>query len=189
MSSGPAARASLLANAEGYILDHGLLDLTLTALAEGIGSNRRMLLYHFASLDELVREAVDDLIERRELTLRLAGILNAPGALGDRLDAAWAHIAAPEQEAWHRIYFAQLGLAVEDPARYEAFLARGRVGWPGLLREVFEGAGVPDADAAARVVSSVWTGLQVALLSGEDRAVLATAHHAAVAALIPRNRG
>jgi AcrR family transcriptional regulator len=184
MSSGPAARASLLAKAEEFILEHGLLDLTLTALADGIGSNRRMLLYHFSSLDELVRDAVGDIIERRELTLRLAAILAEPGDLADRLDAAWAHLAAPEQEAWHRIYFAQFGRAVEDPVRYETFLGRSRVGWPELLREVFEAERMPNAQASAAVMSSVWSGLQLALLSGEERPVLAEAHRTAVAALL-----
>jgi AcrR family transcriptional regulator len=184
MSSGPAARASLLAKAEQYILEHGVLDLTLTALADGIGSNRRMLLYHFSSLDELVRDAVGDILKRRELTARLAAILAGPGDLGGRLDAAWAHIAAPEQEAWHRIFFAQLGLAVEDPARYEEFLTLSRVGWPDLLQEVFEAEEVPAAETTARVLSSVWSGLQLALLSGEARPALAAAHRAAVSALV-----
>jgi AcrR family transcriptional regulator len=184
MSSGPTARASLLAKTEEYILRHGLLDLTLTALAEGIGSNRRMLLYHFSSLDELVQEAIGDILARRDLTARLAELLRAEGDLVSRLDAAWQHLADRAQEPWHRIYFAQLGRAVEDPARYEAFLDQSRTGWPTLLQQTFAAQGVDGGQAMAAAVSALWSGLQVALLSGADREGLARAHHATVAALL-----
>ncbi|ROQ40722.1 TetR family transcriptional regulator [Frondihabitans sp. PhB188] len=184
MTSGPVARDKLLRNAERYILRHGLLDLTLTALAEGIGSNRRMLLYHFSSLDELVREAVGDIIARRELTTRLIDILDGDGALVDRLDAAWAHIADPAQESWHRLYFAQLGRAIEDPSTYEAFLDQSKMRMTSLLVDAVAGAGIPEPEPVARSLSALWSGLQIALLSGAGRGDLAEAHHAAAVALL-----
>lgn len=185
MSSGPVARAGLLARSEAYILEHGLLDLTLTALAEGIGSNRRMLLYHFGSLDDLVKEAVGAILARRELTAELRAILHAPdGTVVERLDAAWAHLADPAREPWHRIYFAQLGRAVEDPAAHEPFLAQSLAGWPALLTDALAVAGVADPAPTGRAVSALWSGLQVSMLSGADRADLAGAHHRAVAALL-----
>ena len=185
MTSGPIARAGLLARSERYILQHGLLDLTLTALAEGIGSNRRMLLYHFGSLDDLVKEAVGAILARRELTAELRAILSAPGGdVVERLDAAWAHLAEPAREPWHRIYFAQLGRAVEDPAAHESFLAQSLIGWPTLVAEALAAAGIRDPAAPGRAVSALWSGLQVAMLSGADRAHLAEAHHRAVVALL-----
>ncbi|MCU1527076.1 MAG: hypothetical protein JWP75_839 [Frondihabitans sp.] len=184
MASGPAARSLLLRKAEKYILSHGLLDLTLTAVAEAIGSNRRMLLYHFASLDDLVREAVGDIISRRELTTRLAEILGGGGELVARLDACWAHIADSGQESWHRLYFAQLGRAIEDPATFEAFLEQSRTRMTSLVADALIREGVPRAEPVARSVSALWSGLQIALLSGASRAELAEAHHRAAEGLL-----
>ncbi|GGF30692.1 TetR/AcrR family transcriptional regulator [Subtercola lobariae] len=184
MTSGPVARANLLQKAEQYILRHGLLDLTLTAVAEGIDSNRRMLLYHFGSLDELVNEAISDILERHDLTNQLAALLQAEGDLVDRLDAAWAHLADPALLSWHRIYFARVGLAVEDSVHYETFLAESRAGWPALLEETMLARRVHDAKTLSLAVAAAWTGLQLALLSGEDRTTLARVHHTTVAALL-----
>jgi AcrR family transcriptional regulator len=184
MSSGPKARAALLARSEAYILQHGLLELTLTALAEGIGSNRRMLLYHFGSLDALVKEAVGSILARRELTAELRAILHRQhGSIVERLDAAWAHLADPSRAPWHRIYFAQFGRAVEDPAAHEAFVAQSLTGWPTLLTEALDAAEVADSASIGRAVSALWSGLQIAMLSGADRPALAEAHHRAVCTL------
>lgn len=184
MSSGREARARLLSRAEDYLLRHGLLDLTLTALAEGIGSNRRMLLYHFSSLDALVEEAIGDMLARRDLSRRLEELLRQPGVLLDRVDAAWAHLAAPEQEPWLRIYFARMGLSAEDPVRYREFLDQSRDGWPTLLRRVFADEGLDRAEERGRSVSALWSGLQIALLSGEPRDLLARTHRAVVTAVL-----
>lgn len=187
MSSGKSARSTLLASSESYILEHGLLDLTLTALAEGIGSNRRMLLYHFGSLDELVKESVGEILARRELTKALETILRSDMDLADRLDAAWAHLADPAQESWHRIYFAHMGRAVEDPTAYEAFLEQGLTGWPTLLADVLTKAKLSEPDVVARAISALWSGLQISLLSGADRGLLGKTHHTAVAALLGKS--
>ncbi|AMM19454.1 hypothetical protein AX769_03970 [Frondihabitans sp. PAMC 28766] len=187
MSSGRVAKATLLLNAEKYILQHGLLDLTLTGLAAGIGSNRRMLLYHFGSLDELVRASIGGILERRDLTKQLAALLSTDEGLIARLDNAWAHLADPSQEAWHRIFFAQVGLAVEDPETHASFLERSRAGFPGLIETTLVSASVEDARSLALSISAVWSGLELALLAGEAREDLAEAHHRSVCALLGEN--
>ena len=40
--------------ATDYVLEHGLLDLSLRPLAADLGTSDRMLLYHFGAKDELV---------------------------------------------------------------------------------------------------------------------------------------
>jgi AcrR family transcriptional regulator len=47
--SGAPERERLLGLVAGYVLEHGIADLTLRRLAAAIGSNNRMLLYYFGS--------------------------------------------------------------------------------------------------------------------------------------------
>jgi AcrR family transcriptional regulator len=49
----------LLEASYGYVLEHGLADLSLRPLASAVGSSPRVLLFLFGSKDELVREILD----------------------------------------------------------------------------------------------------------------------------------
>ena len=51
-------REELLEKAYGFVLEHGLADLSLRPLAQAIESSPRVLLYLFESKDGLVRELV-----------------------------------------------------------------------------------------------------------------------------------
>jgi len=47
-------REELTEAAADYLLDHGLIGLSLRPLAAALGTSDRMLLYHFADKDDLV---------------------------------------------------------------------------------------------------------------------------------------
>ena len=49
-------KKELLERSYGYVLQHGLIDMSLRPLAEAIGSSPRVLLFLFGSKDGLVRE-------------------------------------------------------------------------------------------------------------------------------------
>ncbi|SEP48885.1 TetR/AcrR family transcriptional regulator [Amycolatopsis saalfeldensis] len=93
MASGPGERARLLSLTREVILARGVTGLSLSELARSIGSNNRMLLYHFGSLEELLAAAVDDILGGTVLLDRLDGLLRSPGTAPDRLGAAWQEIA------------------------------------------------------------------------------------------------
>ena len=50
-------RARLLGLATDLILREGVIDMSLSAIARGIGSNNRMVLYYFGSKQGLLDEA------------------------------------------------------------------------------------------------------------------------------------
>ena len=57
-------RDTLLQSAVDHVVEHGLADLSLRALADEIGTSHRMLIYHFGSKEGLVTEVVTE-IDRR----------------------------------------------------------------------------------------------------------------------------
>ena len=54
MARDTARRAELAEAATDYVLEHGLIGLSLRPLAAALGTSDRMLLYHFAGKDDLV---------------------------------------------------------------------------------------------------------------------------------------
>jgi AcrR family transcriptional regulator len=52
-------RDELLESAADYVLQHGLIGMSLRPLAAALGTSDRMLLYHFTSRDQLVTSIVN----------------------------------------------------------------------------------------------------------------------------------
>ncbi len=181
MASGPGERARLLALTRELLLVRGVTGLSLSELARSIGSNNRMLLYHFGSLDELLAAAVDDIIGGTALLDRLADLLRSPGGVDDRLVAAWRHIADPARMPHLRLFFARFGMAV-DRAEGD-LLAQVRDRWTAVVADALRGS-VNDSDEVAVAAVALWRGLQIQLVCGEDRARLDAVHTRAIAGLL-----
>jgi AcrR family transcriptional regulator len=84
-----ARRTDLLDKAYGYVLDHGLSDMSLRPLASAIGSSPRVLLFLFESKDGLIR-ALLQRARRDELDL-LAGL--DPASPTEVARALWRWLA------------------------------------------------------------------------------------------------
>jgi AcrR family transcriptional regulator len=185
VASGPGERARLLALTRELILRRGVIGLSLSELARSIGSNNRMLLYHFGSLDELLGVAVDDIVSGTELLDRLAELLRSPGSPVDRLAAAWRHLADPARLPHLRLFFARFGMAVDVPERDAAFLVQIRDRWTAVVADALRGLPeIEDPDDVAVAVVALWRGLQIQLICGEDRARLDAVHAGAVTGLL-----
>ncbi|WP_329065827.1 TetR/AcrR family transcriptional regulator [Amycolatopsis sp. NBC_01480] len=183
MASGPGERARLLSLTREVILERGVTGLSLSELARSVGSNNRMLLYHFGSLEELLAAAVDDILGGTALLDRLDGLLRSPGTAADRLGAAWREIA--ERLPHLRLFFARFGMAVDLPDRYAGFLGDVRDRWAtvvaGALRAWPE---IEDPDGTAAAVVALWRGLQMQLICGEPRSRVDAVHALAIGRLL-----
>ena len=186
MASGPTERARLLGLTSEFILRRGVVELSLSELARGIGSNNRMLLYHFGSLDELVGAAVDEILGGTALLDRLAALLDQPGTSAERIAAAWRHIADPDRLPHLRLFFARFGMAADLPGRHPEFLARTRELWTAAVAVALrKDPAVTSPDDIATAVVAMWRGLQMLLICGESPESVDAAHDRAVAALLP----
>lgn len=63
-------REELLDQVTDYVLEHGLIGLTLRPVAAAIGTSDRMLLYHFESRDDLVTAVVTRSNDRAVASIR-----------------------------------------------------------------------------------------------------------------------
>jgi len=165
----------------GYCIEHGVAELTLRRVAEAVGSNNRMLLYYFGSKEQLIATALVAAGERFPLVLRSFELLEAPGPLDKRLNAAWRSLSAEVNLPFIRLFFEVFGLAIHQPGRFDTFLGSVSHQWADRVTAVLRREGLTDAAArrTGREIVALWRGLQLDLISGHERGPLDRAHAAA----------
>jgi AcrR family transcriptional regulator len=173
-----SARArALLDAAYGYVLEHGLAELSLRPLAAAIGSSPRVLLFLFGSKDGLVRALLGraradelDVLER----VRQAG---GAGGLDAAAEAVWTWLTAAEHRALLTLWLEGYARSLVDPdGAWAGFAAATVHDWLAVLDDV---AG-DDGDATDRtLLLAVLRGALLDLLAtGDvDRVTAAVARH------------
>jgi glutaminase len=108
-----------------YLLENGVLDLSLRTLGDAIGSSHRVLLYYFESREQLITEALDE--AARLSSVRDASLLGPSGTEPDiagELVRVWRQVSADDQLPLIRLFLQVVALALHDTDR----AALGRVG-------------------------------------------------------------
>ncbi|MGC5247441.1 TetR/AcrR family transcriptional regulator [Gordonia sp. DT219] len=170
------------------ILDQGLIDLSLSAIAREIGSNNRMLLYYFGSREALLDEASLAAFDRFPRLHNLFDGIEGPGPLRDRLIDAWDDLGHPDNHEFLRLYFQRFGIAMREPGRWKIFIERVGQEWLLRLAEVLRREGYQPADATitATGIVALWRGLQMLVLSGVDADQLRVTYRESLDALLSR---
>lgn len=128
---GEARRRELLGRVTDDLAVNGLVGFSLRRAARAAGTTHKVLLYHFDGADDLLRQAIFQLRERR-IARALAAASQPPAAptLAGRVRAVWPALVGEES----RILDQAIGLSMFDPARYgELGRAASRQYMPGLL--------------------------------------------------------
>jgi AcrR family transcriptional regulator len=113
-------RRELLDRVADDLAANGLVDFSLRRAARAAGTTHKVLLYHFEGADDLLRQAILQLRDRR-IERSLAAATAADGrSLGERVRALWPALVAAEGSVLDQA----IGLSMYDPGRY-AQLARG----------------------------------------------------------------
>ncbi|OYD61076.1 TetR/AcrR family transcriptional regulator [Rhodococcus sp. OK302] len=117
-----------------YVLDRGLIGLSLRPLAAAIGTSDRMLIYHFGTKDLLVSAV----IERANAMLTSAVGDDAvrsdsTPSVGDVLRAAWDFMSTVEGKKLSRLYLELCVLSGQDPQRWVTAHRAMRNSWVALI--------------------------------------------------------
>jgi AcrR family transcriptional regulator len=110
---GEARRRELLDRVADDLAANGLADFSLRRAARAAGTTHKVLLYHFDGVDDLVKQAVLKLRQRRT-EKALAAVSGEGAGLAERVRAMWPVLVGPES----RVLDQAIGLAMYDPARY-----------------------------------------------------------------------
>ncbi|GAB3405362.1 TetR/AcrR family transcriptional regulator [Flindersiella endophytica] len=163
-------RAELAEQALGYVLEHGLAGLSLRPLAAALGTSDRMLIYHFGSKEQLVKDVLA-LAQQR-----LAASLEPPDGdlrnVGDVIRYLWAEISSPHTNQVTRLYLDVCVLAAQEPERWRGAPEQLRGPWKEPMRAGLVAFGVaPErAPALADLILGTFDGLAIDRLVATDPA-------------------
>ncbi|NUW45154.1 TetR/AcrR family transcriptional regulator [Nonomuraea rhodomycinica] len=114
---GEARRRELLDRVTEDLAVNGLVDFSLRRAARAAGTTHKVLLYHFDGVDDLLRQAVLKLRERRTVSAMAAATGGPAGrTLADRVRAMWSMLSGDEPGL--RVLDEAIGLAMYDPGRF-----------------------------------------------------------------------
>ncbi|MEY9911679.1 AcrR family transcriptional regulator [Catenulispora sp. MAP12-49] len=114
-----ARRRELLDSVTDDLAEHGLVDFSLRRAAKAAGTTHKVLLYHFDGVEDLLREAVERLRERRlASSLAAAYAPDQAPTLAGRIGAVWPVLTGSGEG--QRALDQALGLAMYDPDRHAA---------------------------------------------------------------------
>ena len=153
-------RQVLAEGATDYVLEHGLLDLSLRPLAKALGTSDRMLLYHFRDKPDLVATVLRVSNDRSVSAIR--AMTPSAGPRAAVLDL-WAVVSAAEQARCQRLYVEAAALGVLGAEPYASIVAEANQVWLKALADHLAASGVPAelAARAARLVEAAFMGLQL----------------------------
>ncbi|GAB3302022.1 TetR/AcrR family transcriptional regulator [Parasphingorhabdus pacifica] len=146
MSSRTDKRAELLRQAVDHLATHGIADMSLSPMAEQLGTSKRMLLYYFGSRDNLIAEAIA--ASRPDLGNLFNGVHDTESLRTAAL-TLWEVITRGRQQRPIRILFQVLSLAPTQPDRYASVAAEAVNAMVDPLVPVYRDLGFDDLDARA----------------------------------------
>ena len=155
-------RAEWTEAATDYVLEHGLIGLSLRPLAADLGTSDRMLIYHFGSKDELVADVLRASNGRSTAHIReMKPSKDLRAAVRD----LWAAMLVPQIDRCSRLYVeaAALGLLGKEP--YASVVREANDHWTSAMVDHLVRSGVrrPLARRAANLIDAAFMGFQLDL--------------------------
>ena len=162
-------RAALLEAAATHLVEHGLADASLDAIARTAGTSARMLVHHFGGRDAVVTGALE-IARRRQLALAEPHFAPGPDASAV-LKAAWPWCVHPDTRKYFRLFQQVAALEkLRAPAPPSDLGERLSSDWRPVFTTMF--AADPrhrdDAEALAELLLAVFRGLAIELVAGAD---------------------
>jgi AcrR family transcriptional regulator len=153
-------RQVLAEAATDYVLEHGLLDLSLRPLAAELGTSDRMLLYHFKDKHDLIASVLHVSNDRSVRGIRA---LSPSRDVRQAVLDLWGAVSSPEQARCQRLYVEAAALGVLGAEPYASVVGEANELWLGALADHLISSGMRPADAgrAARLVEAAFMGFQL----------------------------
>jgi|SRR6476660_3596349 len=153
-------RQALAEGATDYVLEHGLIGLSLRPLAAALGTSDRMLLYHFKDKLDLVATVLRVSNDRSVTGIRE---LRRSRDVRQAVIDLWGVVSRPEQARCQRLYVEAAALGVLGAEPFVSVVGEANALWLGALADhlVASGMRAPDAARAARLVEAAFMGFQL----------------------------
>lgn len=156
-------KAALRAGAADYLLKRGLPAFSLRPLAESLGTSARMLIHHFGTRENLLRDAMEEIREREQTAYREH---RAPSdGTGDTLRWHWRRMTRPAMRSKLPQLFQLYVDALRDPKAAAWLFETPLTYWIGVVAE----SGGRAQTARATLVLATLRGCLLDLAADGDR--------------------
>jgi AcrR family transcriptional regulator len=151
-------REELADRATDYVLEHGLIGLSLRPLAAALGTSDRMLIYHFGSKDELIAAVLANSNER---SMAFITAMKPAKSVRQAVLDLWSIYSAGQVQRCQLMYVeaAALGLFGREP--YASSIRESNAVWMAAMAAHLERSGVAAADAPrlAALIDATFNGV------------------------------
>lgn len=176
----------LLDSLVGYLLKHGLNDLSLRPMAAAAGTSARLLVYHFGSKEGLLAEVLERMQSRLRQSFAAMFEDFSPGRGEKPLMVFWRWATAQENYLYLKLLYELQILAAQNPDTYRQYVQRSSASWLDLAKTMLPGN--ERDDAMASLLIAVFDGLFLELMSTGDRSRTTSALERFIA-IVERSRG
>lgn len=162
--------AELLDAIVGYLIKHGVAEVSLRPLAKAVKSSPRVLLYYFGSKEELVAAAVMRLRDRQRAGFgRMRETRYEQPS--DACRAIWQAMSAPEAERMFRLSLETYSYALRHPRQFGDYLKSSIEDWLEFLADPLTRKGLArdESRAFATVVIAGFRGFLLDYIGSRDR--------------------
>jgi AcrR family transcriptional regulator len=163
-------RTELLDAIVGYLVKHGVAEVSLRPLAKAVGSSPRGLLYHFGSKERLLAQATRLLRERQRMgfdQLR-SGNFATPS---DACRAIWQQMSSPQSIVRFQLSLETYTMALRNRRRFANYLSSSVEDWLQFMSQslIRQGAKPEDARAFSTIVIAGFRGFLLDYCATRDR--------------------
>lgn len=171
-----ARRRELVEGAADYLLAHGMTGLSLSSVAESLGTSARMLVHYFGTRDALLTAALAAARSRQRVAFAEWMTPGDADSYGEVLQRAWARMASEEGRPYLRL-FVELAAASRLPGSGQAeFAPRAVLDWLPVVTEGMRQFAPESLDLGpivTLVVSAVRGSVTDLVATGDDARVAA----------------
>ena len=151
----------------GYLVKHGLADLSLRPMAAEIGTSARLLIFHFHSKERLLLEVLEEMQTRLQGSFTRLLAAKPTSRKLPLLRAFWDWATTGENYDYHCLLYQLHILAAQDPGTYARYLKRTSMSWLKLVQPALPPS--QQTTAFATLYGAVFDGLFIELMSTGDR--------------------
>lgn len=158
----PTIKVALLQKILQYLLEHGVQNLSLRPLAKVLGTNARMLIYHFGSKEQLIIEALElaQQYQIEGLTKRPKPKANSEAELA----YLWQWFSSDDFLAFGKLLFEVEVLGMNGNKHYSAFARQIIEGWVSFIQTRFNNCNA----STANIIVNTFSGFLLDLLITND---------------------
>lgn len=151
----------------GYLLEHGLADLSLRPLAAAAGTSARLLIYHFGSKEGLLAEVLETLQGRLRDSVTQLLAARREGRSEPPIRTFWKWAISKRNFPSLRLLYELQILAAQSPRTYGRYFQRNSRDWVELVKTALPAS--ERTAAMATLLVAVCDGLFLELMSTGDR--------------------